>query len=161
MAGLNTTIEDHGVAEALQTLLRQVGTIEPVLREIGEHEVPATQDRIVAQKSPDGTDWPALSPAYARWKRSYFEGRIKKRGAKAAAGGYKGNKMLILEGALVRGIHYQVSADDVRWGTSEVYGAALHWGRPEINLPARHWLGLPKEDAAWILDLVARHIEAR
>lgn len=116
-----------------------------LLQDIGEYLLRSTRDRAATEQGPDGEPWPALSPRYAARK-------ARKR---------PGLPMLTFDGHLLGDrLAWQVAAPELLVGTSAPQGAALHFGRPEINLPARPWLGISDQDAEEIVQLTQDHLVA-
>lgn len=143
MAGTSLTIDidDRAVLDALQGLQRAAEDLTPAFREIGEYLTEATRTRIEhGGPAPDGTPWAPLDKKYQRRKKKNKD------------------KILILDGYLLGSIHPEPSATQVTVGTNREYAAAQQFGRPEINLPARPFLGLSDDDRREVLDILQEHL---
>ena len=90
----------------------------PMLRDIGEFLLIAHDQRFASQASPDGTPWQALSPAYLKRKKKNRD------------------KVLVLDGFLKNTLRYQVSNNELLFGTNRIYGAMMHFGG-SIDVAAR------------------------
>jgi phage gpG-like protein len=85
---------------------------------MGEHLMIVHRERFARQAAPDGTPWQALSPRYLRRKK-------KNKG-----------KMLQLEGYLANTLRYQISPNELLFGSNRPY-AAIHQFGGEIQIAAR------------------------
>lgn len=145
MAGASQSIhlEIENAAEvkaAFQELAARLADLTPVFRDIGEAMLNSTRARFSSQTAPDGSPWAALSPDYQARKKK------------------NADKILTLYGNLARLLNYQPAPMEVRIGTPLIYGAAHQFGRPEINLPARPFLGVSDDDAAEILAILNEYL---
>lgn len=141
MAGASDviTIEigDREIRDGLRALETKLGDLRPVFRDIGEALLNSTRERFNTQTAPDGSPWAALSPGYKKRKKKHSD------------------LILTLNGYLRGTLNYRATRDELRVGTPMIYGAAHQFGRPEINLPARPFLGLSDDDTEMILDTLA------
>lgn len=144
MAGvtIHVTAHDEALRAALAKLNRAVLDLRPAFRDIGEQLLIIHRDRFRAQRSPDGTPWAPLSPAYRARKAK--------------------NKdlILVLRGHLRDTLRYQVSATALAFGTDRIYGATHQFGDPSRHIPARPFLGLSAADRTTVLGILNRHLAA-
>ena len=162
MVQVKIEVKDQAVTVALQALARAAGDVRPALRGIGEYLRESTQRRILAGgPGPDGSPWPALSPAYLLTKQ--------------------GPGMLRESGQLMETIVWQLVGDTgVAVGSNKVYAAiqqlggktrphrivavnkkALFWpgaahpvgavNHPGSKIPARPYLGVSQADRTVLL----------
>lgn len=90
-------------------------------RDIGEYLLMSTRDRGRRQVTPEGSAWPALSPAYRRYK-------AKRR---------PGAPILIFDDEMMGArLSYQIEGNALLLGTSARYGA-IHQLGGVIHIPAR------------------------
>lgn len=146
MAGVSDviTIEigDREIRDGLRALETKLGDLRPVFRDIGESLLNSTRERFNTQTAPDGSPWAPLSPDYKKRKKKHSD------------------LILTLNGYLRGTLGYSAMKDELRIGTPMIYGAAHQFGRPEINLPARPFLGLSDDDTAMILDALSEWLLA-
>lgn len=135
---ISNSAEVKAVFEALQATLAD---LTPVFQDIGESMLNRTRERFRTQTAPDGSPWAALSPDYAKHKKKNKD------------------KILTLAGRLRGTLNYQAGPRSVRIGTPLFYGAAHQFGRPEINLTARPFLGLSRSDEQELLDILNDHLQ--
>ncbi len=110
MAGATLEFDAAGALAVINEAAQAMGRPEPLLRDIGEYLLIAHDQRFASQTSPDGTPWQALSPAYQRRKRKNQD------------------KILVLDGYLKNTLRYQVSNDELLFGTNRQYAAIHHFG---------------------------------
>lgn len=138
MAGVHQPISidlvDDEISGYLRRLLARLGDLTPVNRDMGEMLLNSHRRRFETQTAPDGSPWAQLSPDYKKRKKKNQD------------------KILTLEGRLHGTLNYQAGPFELLLGSPLIYAAAQHFGRPEINLPARETLGLSDEDSAMLLD---------
>lgn len=130
-------IDDREIRDGLRALEDRLGNLRPFFLDIGEALLNSTRERFTTQTDPDGRRWAdyaPLSDAYKKRKKKHPD------------------LILTLNGYLRGTLNYSATKDELRIGTPMIYGAAHQFGRPEINLPARPFLGLSDEDHAMILD---------
>ncbi len=131
--------------DALRRLAAADRTAIPAAHaDFGEHLVNSHQERFAREQAPDGSPWAPLSPAYAKRKAS----------------GRGNRKILQRSGLLFGSLHYQVEGEVLRFGVNRIYAAAHQFGRPEINLPARPFIGLSVEDLDEAAAVYLDHLEA-
>lgn len=165
MAGASFEYDDAVAQERLNQLEQKLGDLTPALEDIGEHLMNSHQQRFKDQVAPDGTPWAPLSPSYQRTKA-----RNK-------------NRILFLDGKLAQNFRYQISNNELNFGTNVPYAAHHHFGtkpytiKPKskkalafggvvvkkVNhpgLPARPFFGVNEADNEEILKLLAEHLES-
>ena len=135
-------IDDREIRDGLRALETKLGDLRPVFRDIGEALLNSTRERFNTQTAPDGSPWAQLSPDYKQRKKKHSD------------------LILTLNGYLRGTLNYQATRDELRVGTPMIYGAAHQFGRPDINLPAREFLGLSDDDSAMILDTLSEWLLA-
>lgn len=135
-------IDDREIREGLRALEGKLGDLRPVFQDLGEALLNSTRRRFETQTAPDGSPWAALSPGYKKRKKKHLI------------------LILTLNGYLRGTLNYQATRDELRVGTPMIYGAAHQFGRPDINLPARPFLGLSDDDSAMILDTLSEWLLA-
>lgn len=141
MAGASIEIQASDVLAGLQQLKARVGYLQPVFADIGEYLLRSHRDRFEAQKTPDGEQWAELSPQYLAEKP------------------YNQDKILVLDGELMGGLRYQTEPDALEFGTDRPYGATHQFGRDEVNIKARPFLGLSGDDEREVLEIIYRHLQ--
>jgi phage virion morphogenesis protein len=102
----------------------------------------ATEDAFDNQADPAGNAWQALS-----------EARVEQRTAKGSWPG----KILQDDGILASSIQTSFGPTFAEVGSNMQYAAAQQFGRDEINLPARPFIGIGKEHEGDILAAIAAH----
>lgn len=156
MAGarIQLDIEARSALEALGELLDRVEDPRPAFRDIGEYLDLAHRDRWDAQKAPDGTPWAPLSEVTKKRKTRNRD------------------KILVESGDLQDLLRYDVSLEELLFGTNQPYGAVQQFGAkqgefgqnsrgapiPWGDIPARPWLGLADEDEEPVLEILERHL---
>lgn len=135
-------IDDREIRDGLRALETKLGDLRPVFRDIGEALLNSTRERFNTQTAPDGSPWAQLSPDYKKRKKKHSD------------------LILTLNGYLRGTLNYQATRDELRVGTPMIYGASKQFGRPEINEPAREFLGLSDDDSAMILDTLSEWLLA-
>lgn len=136
MAGANQPIDidDREIRDGLKALQDKLGNLTPFYQDIGEALLNSTRRRFETQTAPDGSPWAPLSPDYKKRKKKHSD------------------LILTLNGYLRGTLNYRATRDELRVGTPMIYGAAHQFGRPDINLPDRPFLGLSDDDTEMILD---------
>lgn len=152
MTGVRIEVKNRELLLALAQLARVGRSPAPALGVVGNDLVVSTQERIRAERSPEGGGWPALNPGYAATKRA--------------------SGMLQASGALIRSLTSQVEGSTLRVGTNRIYAAihqfggtitakegkrlAFRLGKSQVfarsvTIPARPYLGISKEDQVEII----------
>lgn len=115
------TIDDRDLMRKLKSLDKKASGLAPVLKNIGEYKVEATQGFFDKQQDPQGVAWAALSKRYKDKK--------------------KGSKILTETSRLRNSIIYAVRNGNLRIGTNVIYGAAHQFGIDKaITIPAHRRL---------------------
>ena len=141
MAGarLTATFDDahfqRGLA-GLRTLMRDT---TPMTRVIGVGLVASTESRLGGTTAPDGSQWHALSPAYAALKTQ--PGMLKERGTQGG--------LLSSITSLAGHNHVVVGASVFRLGPGRGIVRAH-----SVTIPARPYPGISREDEAMIVRVV-------
>lgn len=118
MAGATLEFDGVGALAVINEAAAAVSNPQPMLRDMGEYLLIAHDRRFASQTSPDGTPWQALSPAYLKRKKKNQD------------------KILVLDGFLKNTLRYQVSDNQLLFGTNRIYGAMHHFGG-SIDVAAR------------------------
>lgn len=161
MVGAVLKVDVGGTDDALARMLAAASDLKPALKNIGVALQQSTVERIEREVSPDGSAFAPLNPLYALTKKG--------------PGKLRGESRTLSE------IVWQLAGDDaVEVGTNATYGAihqfggvikaknapALifsmggeHFAVKSVNIPARPYLGLSKEDEEEVLAIVADHFE--
>lgn len=138
---INLEIENAAeVKAAFQELQARLADLTPVFRDIGDAMLNSTRARFGSHTAPDGSSWAELNKDYKARKPKNKD------------------KILTLYGDLAALLDYQPAPREVRIGTPLIYGAAHQFGRPEINLPARPFLGLSAADEQELLDILNEYL---
>ena len=145
MAGTLLSIDtfgDDALVAALNRLIDKPERIEPALREIGEHLIESTQNRTAKQVDPNGEAWAPLSPKTIKQK--------------AKSG--QSNKILRGLGSLADTLNYQISQNQLAFGSNMEYAATHQFGRLSANIPQRELIGLSSDDNIEILEILTLHL---
>ncbi|AAZ18862.1 putative bacteriophage (putative tail completion) protein [Psychrobacter arcticus 273-4] len=59
-------------------------------------------------------------------------------------------------GRLMASLTYVALPDGVKWGTNVVYAKSMHYGRPELNVAGRPYMGMNENDRASVLNIINR-----
>lgn len=118
MAGATLEFDAVAALAVVNEAAAAMADPKPMLRDIGEFLLIAHDQRFASQASPDGTPWKALSPAYLKRKKKNQD------------------KILVLDGFLKNTLRYQVSDNQLLFGTNRIYGAMMHFGG-SIDVAAR------------------------
>lgn len=164
--------DDAAITVALKRLLKVGGDLSPVMKNIGEYLVQATEERFRTETDPDGNKWPEVSDATRKKK--------------------KHPKVLTESGQLRQSINYRASGNEVVVGTNKPYAAAMQFGFDgpvqiprhkrlmkqvygkalrfpvwaeipahtiQQHIPAREFLGVSEADRREILGIIEDHIQ--
>ncbi len=108
-----------------------------VLMQLAKGIIEQTQARIQYEKTaPDGTPWPAWSPEYAKTRDG-------------------GDSLLMDSEEMYGDFHSKVNRSGLMVWNDAVYAGAQNFGRPEINLPARTFMGFSDDNVRNINDWLA------
>lgn len=142
MAGASITIDSAEMVAGLRQLQTALGDLRPVFRDIGEYLIISHHERFERQVSPDGQPWADLSAGY--W----------------AEKPYNQDKKLVLDGHLMDELHYNNPTEtQLEFGANQVYAATHQFGREDVNIPARPFLGLSRDDEGDVLAIIYRHLQ--
>lgn len=136
------TFGDDAIVTMLNGLIDKPENIEPALREIGEHLIESTQNRMAKQVAPNGEAWEPLSAKTIKQK--------------AKSG--QSNKVLRGFGTLADTLNYQINQNQLTFGSNMEYAATHHFGRLSANIPQRELIGLSSDDNIEILDILTSHL---
>ncbi|HDY5341435.1 TPA: phage virion morphogenesis protein [Klebsiella pneumoniae] len=118
MSGVTLTFDYQDALSRLWDARAEMMRPAPLLKRMGERLLVFHQQRFHEQKSPEGIEWAALKPRYQRIKRRNKD------------------KILTRDGHLQNTLHWQVNADELLFGTSQIYGAIHQFGGT-IEIAAR------------------------
>jgi phage virion morphogenesis protein len=151
MAGAFIEIEfdDREVQQLLRRLVDLTGDLEPAFADIGEYLTRSHDERFSRQVSPDGEPWIGYDHGGAYPNNPYIKNKPKNQ-----------DKILTLEDDLRKTLHYEVSADQLLFGTGSKYAATHQFGDPRRHIPERPFLGISDNDRDEILDIIRDHIQA-
>jgi len=145
MAGGFVSVDVIGgdtIAKALNRLINNVDDASPALRDIGEHLTESTQDRMDDEVDPSGNPWEPLSVNTIEQKSLSSQS----------------DKVLRGYGTLADTLNYQLSDNQLMFGSNMEYAATHQFGRESANIPAREFLGFSDEDENEILDILQAHL---
>jgi len=158
MAGAELTF-DLRALDGVEERLRRLTTKDLVdlFEGIGAEVESQTRRRIQEEKTgPDGQPWAEWSEAYA----GSHHGRVKSHEPHPdELKSSQGHTILELSGDLLDSIMHETHLDRSVIGSNMVYAAAQQYGRPEINLVARPYLGLSRKNQDDIEHLVVNFLE--
>lgn len=154
MAGANYRIEldDSTLRSTLNGMLNNAGNLAPALKNIGEHLLISTAERFDRRQSPDGEQWDPVSERYAQRKR---RGQAAPRGR---GGDRRPERVLELTRDLRSLLRYQVTGNELRFGSDRVHAATHQFGDPSRSIPARPFLGLTPDDERSIREILNSHL---
>jgi len=139
-ARIEIEYQDEAVLAMLRQLLDKLEDPQPAMAELAQYGVASTRERIESQNADDPiASWAPLTERYLASKR--------KRASRGA------DLVLVLHGHLADQLAWQADSRSAEWGSNRVYAAAQQFGRPEINLPARPFLGVTAADKQKILEI--------
>lgn len=144
MPGARVVIEvaDEEVLAVIQEFQARLKDPAPAFAEIGEYGVTTTRERIESQNAEDPIAfWEPLSMRYLKSKRKRE---------------HHPDETLVLYGFLLSTLVWQADTSMAEWGTPRIYGPAQQFGRPEINLPARPFLGVTERNRTAVLAIFRR-----
>lgn len=143
MAGSFLSIDLLGqqqIAQTLKQIYQRSEDLTPALSEVGEYLLDLHAQRFIDQTDPDGNTWAALQPA-------------------TLANARRPDRILRESGTLADTLTYQIGEQQLRFGTNLEYGAAHQFGRDEINLPPRPWLGLNDAQSQSVLEILTHYLQ--
>lgn len=145
---IKITLNDTQAVKSLQQIANQLEQPRRLYGILGETLKKIHTARFKAEQDPDGKNWKPLADSTLALKR--------KRG--------KSTKILRQDGYLADKTAYNVTNDNVEFGSQEVY-ARLHQfggnaGRgKKVTVPARPWLGVGKNDETLLLEKARFHLQ--
>ena len=125
----------------LNDFAKQGKQLEPALAEIGEYLIESHQERFRLQVAPNGELWEPLAPETIERKGN--DDILRDRGTKADT------------------LAYQLSSNQLDFGTSLEYAATHQFGREQDGIPARPFLGLSTgafNDTDEIVKILQEHL---
>lgn len=137
------TIDDTEAIAGFDTLIGKVANMEAMMDDIGAGLVVSAQKRIEDEEAPDGSKWPELATSTR-----------KKRGQSA--------KMLRDSNMLYGSLTHMATAQEARYGSNKAYARIQNLGGmagpgQQVEIPARTFLGVSKDDEAMIFDVARDH----
>lgn len=133
----------NGRFASVQQLIDNLEDPSPLLQRVGEYMKKSTQDRIKSTKTaPNGIPW-------AAWSSLTAFSRARK--------GNSSSGLLFDTGRLHDSIEYQVQARSVIVGAGVQYAKYLQEGT--LNMPARPFVGMSKQDLKSIDDIVRDYLK--
>lgn len=144
MAGAFYSVDLIGqsdIANTLAELAARTNNLSPALSEVGEYLLDIHEQRFKDQVSPDGTPWQSVSADTLKNKT-------------------RPDRILREEGNLADLLTYQLGDQQLSFGTNLVYGATHQYGRANVNIVAREWLGLNVQQSQSVLDIIVSYIES-
>ena len=136
-------------------------------KDMGEYQVPTTQNRFKTSTAPDGTKWkPNTQTTYINIlgkQHTNKDGKINSKGINRVTS----KKPLVMSGTLRDQIHYQISGDLLLVGSNMIYAATQQFGAkkkefgngaPWGDIPAREYLGISIADETELMNIVEDHI---
>lgn len=146
MTGIALHADFDGLKHMAAVLNRYQGfDRRPLLDAIGGAAVDQTQYRIQVEKaSPEGEAWKP-------WSERYKERNLKQNPSRS---------LLIAENHLLSGMtHNVLSESSVEWGSPEIYAGVQQGGNPDMNIPARPYLGFSPANVSEIEKITADYLE--
>ena len=149
MAGLSlkVTIKDKDISRKLDRALEKIENPVAFYKNVGEHVIKTTVERIADEQTPDGQAWQRLSPVTlaARAKRG------------------TGSTIYREYGDFIGTINYEASDDNLIWGSPDVRARIFQLGGKagrglSVTLPSREYLGLSPQDETIILEMAEDHV---
>ena len=141
-------LSDDDVVARLNGIVREMGDLTPLMRDIGEYLVDATKQRFMAGEAPDGSAWAPKSEATReKYSRSGESVSIRPLWGPSEE--------------LRLGIFAQATPDSVEVGSARPYAAMMQFGGTKSafqnlwgDIPARPFIGLSDSDQEAILDTI-------
>ncbi|AJE07750.1 phage virion morphogenesis protein [Mannheimia haemolytica] len=144
---IKITLNDTQAVKSLQQIANQLEQPRRLYGILGETLKKIHTARFKAEQDPDGNNWKALDDRTLALKR--------KRG--------KSPKILRQDGYLADKTAYNVTNDNVEFGSKEVYARLHQFGGKagrgkKVSIPARPWLGVGKNDETLLLEKARFHL---
>ena len=141
MTEFSAQFEDKEIQNKFAQLQGLVNDLTPVMEEIGEYMILATDMRFEKEIDPSGKRWRRLSPFTLEMKRA--EGKIL--------------KILQRTGLMRSRVNYQADSEKVVVGVNDLKAAKHQLGR---GVPKREFLGVSEEDREEIINIIEDNIQA-
>jgi phage virion morphogenesis protein len=145
MAGSFIAVELIGEKPLLNLLnqyIKKGQSLEPALVDIGEYLIESHQERFKLEVAPDGSPWEPLAPR-----------TIAK----------KGNDRILQDQGTMRDLlTYQISGDQLSFGTNLIYAATHQFGREADGISPRPFIGLATgqwNDSDEIVTILQSHLQ--
>lgn len=145
MAGAFIVVQKTGIERAsklFNRLIRAGQSLEAPFAQIGEYLIESHQARFQLEVAPDGEPWEPLDPKTVRRK--------------------KGDDRILRDSdTLSDTLFYQLSSDELEFGSDKEYAATHHFGREADGIPARPIFGLatsPFNDEDEIVAILQDHL---
>ena len=126
MAGSFIKVEltnEKPLINLLTSYIKQGQSLEPALADIGDYLIVSHQERFKLEVEPDGTPWEPLSPK-----------TIKQKG---------GNDRILRDRHFLEGgLAFQLSGNELEFGSNLEYAATHQFGREADGIVARPFIGL-------------------
>ncbi len=139
--------QQHPSGQIVTTNCKSAGTTSPTVWHFRETLKKIHTARFKAEQDPDGNNWKPLASSTLALKR--------KRG--------KSTKILRQDGYLADKTAYNVTSDNVEFGSQEVYARLHQFGGKagrgkKVTVPARPWLGVGDKDEQLLLRKAEWHL---
>jgi len=143
MTTLYAVIDDKLVLDDFRHLVELVESPKDFYREAGEALLISTRERIQRGVTPTGEKFTPLEPSYAARK-------LKK----------VGNRPILEYDLHMAGDRFDYSVDDegLLIESKTPYARAQQFGFPDLNIPARPWLGLSDDDLKHLKSILSEHL---
>lgn len=145
---MKVTINDKALQKKLKEIVGKLENRTGFYKNVGEHLIISTNERIADEIAPDGSAWAALSPVTLKARA--------KRGT--------GSTIYREYGDFIETINYEASDDNLIWGSPDVRARIFQQGgnagrNLSVTLPARPYLGLSAEDEKIILEIAEDYMD--
>ena len=141
MTEFSAQFEDEEIQRKFQELQNLTEDLTPVMQEIGEYMIMATDLRFEQEVDPSGKRWKKLSPYTLELKRA--EGKIL--------------KILQRTGLMRSRVNYQADSEKVVIGVNDAKAAKHQLGR---GVAKREFLGVSEDDREEIINIIEDNIQA-
>ncbi|AGI33469.1 TPA: phage virion morphogenesis protein [Mannheimia haemolytica] len=144
---IKITLNNTQAVKSLQQIANQLEQPRRLYGILGETLKKIHTARFKAEQDPDGNNWKPLASSTLALKR--------KRG--------KSTKILRQDGYLADKTAYNVTSDNVEFGSQEVYARLHQFGGKagrgkKVTVPARPWLGVGDKDEQLLLRKAEWHL---
>jgi hypothetical protein len=142
-------IGDQEVAESFTRMGIRAQDVEPAMIEIGQQLQKIADISMTAQGRRGGGSWAFLKPDTIRRKaKKGLDPRIE----------FATHALYNSLTKVAAGSHIDTDHNSVRFGSDLAYARAQHFGRPEINLPARPLITIVEGDRKMMAKTILDHI---